>query len=418
MLTRTAPIRSAGTRTASPCRLAGVLVVLLAASAVLIPAAPARADARISVVTDRGTSLADSGRPTILTLSGSGFQSVRGGFGGVYVAFGWVRDPAGGGWRPSRGGVTGRDYRYVPDSESEDNAGYLRFVAFPGSSTAGEAQAVMSPAGAFRVSLAVPGPTFRALDRNGEAVDVDCRQVTCGVITFGAHGVENARNETFTPVRFRELDADEPGSPADSGSDDTGAGVGASTDGGAATSDPGGVPSRGPSEAPGGGAAVGTGAAGTVTTRLSGRPRVATERATARAGQALAFTGRGFQPGEQVLALLDDGAVALGPLVAGTAGDVAGVMALPADLSTGTHELRLVGAASGARPSERFPVRGQASGTLAPGSGPVGSSGDRDIAAWAFVGGSALALVAALALLGVRLRRRVARPARTTGAVA
>ena len=82
-----------------------------------------------------------------------GFQSVQGGFGGVYVAFGWVRDPSGGGWRPSRGGVTGRDYRYVPDSESEDNAGYLRFVAFPGSSTAGEAQAVMSGSGSFSVSL-------------------------------------------------------------------------------------------------------------------------------------------------------------------------------------------------------------------------------------------------------------------------
>ena len=72
------------------------------------------------------------------------------------------RDPAGGGWRPSRGGVTGRDYRYVPDSESEANAGYLRFVAFPGSSTAGEAQAVMSGNGSFTVQLTVPGPVFDA----------------------------------------------------------------------------------------------------------------------------------------------------------------------------------------------------------------------------------------------------------------
>ena len=219
----------------------------LALTGTLAIAAPAQAASRISVTNDRGSALADDDRATSFTLRGSGFQSVKGGFGGVYVAFGWVRDPAGGGWRPSRGGVTGRDYRYVPDSESEANAGYLRFVAFPGSSTAGEAQAVMSGNGSFTVQLTVPGPVFDAVDRDGNAVRVDCRQVTCGVITFGAHGVKNASNETFTPVRFGDVYDDQPTSEAGAGeseqSTDEGAPTPATTEGtGSGTSTDGSAP--------------------------------------------------------------------------------------------------------------------------------------------------------------------------------
>lgn len=392
---------------------AGLLAAVLGLAGALTLAAPAGAASRISVTNDRGSALADDEQATTFTLRGSGFQSVTGGFGGVYVAFGWVRDPAGGGWRPSRGGVTGRDYRYVPDSESEDNAGYLGFVAFPGSSTAGEAQAVMSANGSFSVQLTVPGPTFQAVDRTGAAVSVDCRRVTCGVLTFGAHGVKNAANETFTPLRFGDVYADDSGA----------------TDSPEATDGSGEEPTAEPTSTPGSGDSTtgsaagsrGTPGGGSATVRR-GRPQVGTERATARAGQALAFTGRGFDPGEQVLAVLDDGVVALGPLVAGTAGDVAGVMALPSGLTVGTHELRLVGAASGARPTERFPVRAAAGDVAAADTEAVASGSDRDVAPLVFVAVAELALLASLVLLVVRLRRRARPPAAvtmtTTGAVA
>lgn len=388
------------TRTA---RLAATLAAgVLGLTTAVVSASPAGAAARVSVTNDRGTAVADAGGATSFTLRGSGFQSVKGGFGGVYVAFGWVRDPDGGAWRPSEGGVTGRDYRYVPDSESEDNAGYLRFVAFPGSSTAGEAQAVMSANGSFSVSLTVPGPTFQAVDRNGDAVQVDCRAVTCGVMTFGAHGVKNARNETFTPVRFADL-RDSAGTP---GADGEGTTVPSPPPSGttSAPTDP-----DGPTEE----ATAGERPASASGTVRRGRARVLTERQTARAGQALAFTGRGFAPGEQVLAILDDGVVALGPLVAGAAGDVAGVMALPVELATGTHQLRLVGAASGVRPSERFPVRAAPVTTdtdLVDADRMPVASGARDTAALAFVAVTASALLASLVLLVVRLRRRRTRP--------
>jgi hypothetical protein len=370
----------------------------LALTGVVVAAPPAQAAARITVTNDRGTSLADDGRATPLTLRGSGFQSVGGGFGGVYVAFGWVRDPSGGGWRPSQGGVTGRDYRYVPDSEAEDNAGYLRFVAFPGSDTVGEAQAVMSPGGSFTVSLTVPGPTFEAVDRDGGSVEVDCRRVTCGVITFGAHGVKNARNETFTPVRFGQVYADDAGTTVDEQDDgDEGAGGGTTRE----------VPASPAATTGSTGPTGSTGTAGTTSVHR-GRPRVTAERSSARAGQALAFTGRGFEPGEQVLALLDDGVVALGPLVAGNAGEVAGVLGLPAGLAPGTHQLRLIGAASGARPSERFPVLEAAAATPATEAEPAaGVDGESpDLAAVTFVAVSAVALLASLVLLVLRLRRR------------
>jgi hypothetical protein len=399
------------TRTAALAAAALTAALAAALTATLVVAPPAQAASRVSVTNDQGTSMADDGRATTFTLRGSGFQAIKGGFGGVYVAFGWVRDPSGGGWRPSEGGITGRDYRYVPDSESESNAGYLRFVSFPGSSTQAEAQAVMSANGSFTVDLTVPGPTFDAVDRDGDAVAVDCRKVTCGVITFGAHGVKNARNETFTPVRFGEVYADEAATPIE----EQPARGGGSTDGGGEATE----------ESTGGSSTGGT-TAPTPTTPTTpvrrGRPKVSAERDTAVAGQALAFTGSGFSPGEQVLALLDDGVVALGPLMAGTSGEVAGVMALPVDLSVGTHQLRLIGAASDARPSERFPVR--AGTVVASDPEPVAAADERDVAALAFVGVSAAALLASLVLLVVRLRRRGRRGpvpqagAAQTGAVA
>lgn len=156
--------------------------------------------------------------PTAVQVTGTGFQSVAGGFGGVYVLFGWVDEAAGDGWRPSAGGESGTQYRYAVDTQGQENAGYQRFVAFPGSSTAVEANGgEVAEDGSWATDLTIPGATITALDAGGGTVEVDCRQVTCGVITIGAHGVANANNETFTPVTFAgaaATDADTAATPA------------------------------------------------------------------------------------------------------------------------------------------------------------------------------------------------------------
>ena len=92
------------------------------------PSEPAHAEARVTITNEFGKSEADTRYSTEITVAASGFQAVSGAFGGVYVAFGTV----GSGWRPSKGGVSGVDFRYVPDSESQDNAGFQRYVAVPG----------------------------------------------------------------------------------------------------------------------------------------------------------------------------------------------------------------------------------------------------------------------------------------------
>ena len=95
------------------------------------PVAGPRRRAR-HVANPDGQAKIDPTYATTLTVSGSGFQSVKGGHGGIYVFFGTVKP----GWQPSKGGATGEDYFYVPDSEAKDNQGFQRYVAFPGSDTA------------------------------------------------------------------------------------------------------------------------------------------------------------------------------------------------------------------------------------------------------------------------------------------
>ncbi|HEY3737421.1 MAG TPA: hypothetical protein VGL26_08240, partial [Jatrophihabitans sp.] len=132
-------------------------------------------------------------QPTTFTLNGSGFQSIQGGFGGIYLLFGTVH----GSWQPSRGGSG--SYLYVPDSQTEDNAGYEKFIAFPGSSTASDANGgTLAANGTWSTTLKVPGATFAAQD----GTQVNCLNQQCGFITIGAHGVANANNETFTAVTF------------------------------------------------------------------------------------------------------------------------------------------------------------------------------------------------------------------------
>ncbi|RWZ49787.1 hypothetical protein ELQ90_10510 [Labedella phragmitis] len=281
-------------------------VSALAAGAIVLSplsAPSASAEARVTI---EGASAADPEFATSVTVSGSGFQSITGGFGGVYVLFGWVAEGAS--WRPSNGGEVGSDYRYVPDQEAKENKGFQRFVAFPGSDTEDAANAVMEVDGSWRVDMVVPGATFESQDRGGGVSEVDCLAVRCGIITIGAHGVKNANNETFTPIEFGST----PG-PSDGASDDGGEDA----------------------------------AAAPRTDSAAAAARVGYTTTTAIPGQALSFTGQGFSPGELIVATLDDGVSAVGPLTAGPSGEIAGVLPLPADLRVGTHLLTLTGAASG-----------------------------------------------------------------------
>ncbi|MDR0504457.1 MAG: hypothetical protein LBG70_01425, partial [Bifidobacteriaceae bacterium] len=177
-----------------------LMVVVLAMFGVgFAEVAASSTGASVKVSGEGGAARASATKPTMLQLVGTGFQSIKGGFGGIYVLFGTVH----GVWQPSAGGLSGRDYLYVPDEQSKDNAGREKFVAFPGSETADSANGgLISDAGKWSTTLVVPGPTFTVQDAAGKIQQVDCRQVQCGVITIGAHGVVNANNETFTPVSF------------------------------------------------------------------------------------------------------------------------------------------------------------------------------------------------------------------------
>lgn len=86
-----------------------VVAAMLAVAplAVVGSAPPASAAARVAVDSELGGTQVRADGVTEVSLSGSGFQSVPGGFGGIYVFFGWVEDPSGGSWRPSNGGRTG-----------------------------------------------------------------------------------------------------------------------------------------------------------------------------------------------------------------------------------------------------------------------------------------------------------------------
>lgn len=176
----------------------------LACVTALGTAGPALAASQVDVAgQDGGPAVLDPAAATTLRVSGTGFQSVAGGFGGLYVLFGWVDPAAGDGWRPSAGGASGVQYRYAVDAQSQENAGHQRFVAFPGSQTSAEANGgELAEDGTWATELTVPGAVLETLDADGGTVEVDCREVTCGVITIGAHGVANATNETFTPVPF------------------------------------------------------------------------------------------------------------------------------------------------------------------------------------------------------------------------
>lgn len=354
------------------------VVTLVAALLVtgLVASTPASAAGRITIDSELGGARVSLHGPTTISVRGSGFQSIQGGFGGVYVLFGWVDDPSGGSWRPSAGGQTARDYLYVPDTEARDNQGYQRFVAFPGSSTSEAANGgELSADGTFSFDMVVPGPTFEARDRDGNVQSVDCRQVQCGVIAIGAHGVVNANNETFAPVEFVE-----------SGGGDTTSGGGGTSESPSVTTQEAAGDAAGTQTAPDEAAPQDDAPAGdddgvTVDDAVEadadevteadeddateeivepGTATVGVEQTTIIAGRVLAFTGQGFAPGEQVVATLSAGVAAVGPITAGQFGEVAGALTLPADLRPGSHVLRLEGAGSGEAPEVTISVMADA----------------------------------------------------------
>ncbi|MGN7225075.1 hypothetical protein ACTHQW_01860 [Dietzia maris] len=403
-------------------RWIGLVLAALAAAAALVAvsAAPAHAAARLSASSSLGGAVASTSGATTFTVSGSGFQAVQGGFGGVYVGFGWVN---GSNWGPSKGGSTGNSYDYVPDDQSRNNKGYQAFVAFPGSETSGEAQGTMSADGSFRLSLTVPGPTFTGA--GGKRID--CREVTCGFLTWGAHGVRNGANESFTPVTFQGGSAPaaagtpsaQPSAPTPAEAGRAGSGRATETTGragraqtavraqGAPTAEAGRAEAGSPRASagdPGTGGEAAAPADGPVDatggTTLSGTAVIEVDRKSARPGGAMGFAAAGFWPAEQVYVVLGDGLAAVGPVVAGVDGEVAGVIVLPREIEPGTHEIRAAGAGSGFEATERFPLRTD----ITPAASSSGLSGS---VKWIFMALAALALLAAAALL-VKRRQEVA----------
>jgi hypothetical protein len=294
------------------------LAVLLVAASLGLSASPAAAESKVSVRNSQGSAAIDPTYLTQLQLSGSGFQSIKNGHGGIYVLFGAVK----GTWQPSKGGKSGTNYFTVPDSESKNNGGYAKFVTFPGSDTADSANGgQISSGGDWSTTINVPGATFKTLDRSGKATTIDCREMSCGVITIGAHGVTNAKNETFTKVDVQSL-ASSSASTATPRSN--------------ATPDPAAPGAETPASAP------------------ATAPTLTIDRASARPGRIVAFSADGLPPGTQVNATFADGLAAAGPLTVSSSGQVAGLIELPADVAPGTYELRLVG--RGQMPRARFAV--------------------------------------------------------------
>ena len=283
---------------------ATLLALLVATTTVLVGSgSPAQAAGRVSIANQDGAAVIDASYATTLNLSGSGFQSIQGGHGGIYVFFGTVSS----GWQPSAGGQTGKDYFYVPDSESAENQGFQKYVAFPGSDTGAAANGGQINAdGTWSTTLTVPGAKFQAADRNGSVTEIDCTQTQCGIITIGAHGVVNGTNESFTPVEVGDLY----GGQAPAAAVDTA--------------------EQAVENAP---------QSGTV----AAVAELTVDRTSALPGRIMAFTAVGLVPGELVVATLDDGLAAAGPIAVGTNGQVAGALELPLDLEPGTHTLKLSG---------------------------------------------------------------------------
>lgn len=174
-----------------------ILTALLAFVMLVVTPQPAHAAGRVDV-----SPAPSADGETTVTLSGSGFQYLPNAPGGVYVSFGVVQDPNTNSWAPSQGGKSGETFGYAA------TGGTTILVSFAGGSSADAANALIEADGTWTAQMRIPGSSFPSISGNphaGEATEgatIDCLQVQCGVITFGAHGMVNANNESFTPVSF------------------------------------------------------------------------------------------------------------------------------------------------------------------------------------------------------------------------
>ena len=369
----------------------GMIIALLAAALVLMPglgaSMPTVADSapRLSISSSAGTNKASATGATTVNVSGSGFQSINKGFGGIYVVFGYVKNPT---WQPSKGGKAGTDFFYVADSQNKDNKGYQRFVAFPGSSTSDSANGgVINANGTFKLSLVIPGPTFTATNASGGNTTVDCREVQCGIITFGAHGVTNGSNEAFQPVSFGSTAASTSQNKSTRQTNSTTTTTQGTNQTQAPTDQVQGQ-TQDTGEQPAGQTAPETANAGPLEPVTSGDPTLGLEQQTVIAGRSLGFTGRGFAAGEQVVATLSSGLTAAGPITAGQFGEIAGAVQIPADMTAGTHKIKLTGAGSGNSVETEFSVMAD------PALLAAADTGNQDGIRWAMI-----AVIVAAALL-------------------
>jgi hypothetical protein len=131
--------------------------------------------------------------------------------GGIYVFFGWV-DQTKKAWGPSARNINntdgnfGRTYLYPGEGgsgETREGQSGTSFVSFTASGESGSATEYhMDSNGNWTAPVEVPGAVFTTQVPGGGTKTTDCRQVTCGIFTIGAHGKASATNEKFTPLRF------------------------------------------------------------------------------------------------------------------------------------------------------------------------------------------------------------------------
>jgi hypothetical protein len=193
--------------------LLGLVAVLTASQMALAPVPAAAQGPTLSVT------------PTVLVGNGPWTVNVAGSrylvpphapgtsvFGGVYLQFGWVRPT--GGWGPSyrnannTDGQFGVTYHYPGEqgdgATRDDGTGTAKFIAFtPGGIDATATDIHMDPAGNWSTTLNIAAAIYTWIDpATGSPQTVDCRRVTCGVYTIGAHGKASRTNEQFVPLTF------------------------------------------------------------------------------------------------------------------------------------------------------------------------------------------------------------------------
>ena len=200
--------------------IATVMGTYLAVPASATPSAPAQqCGANTSVaptLTPSRTTIGQNETATV-TVTGSNYlvpphvcgSSV---FGGVYVAFGWVKP--GGQWGPSwrtsttAAGLFGQTYSYPGEGGGaetrDDGTGTVRLISFTAGGESGDATPFhMDGSGNWSADLIVRGSKFSFVDVvTGQAATVDCMVVQCGVLTWGAHGKSSRTNEQFSPINF------------------------------------------------------------------------------------------------------------------------------------------------------------------------------------------------------------------------